>query len=157
MENKMNELKNIFNIIKPFVKDKYVKQVWFFGKSSNGWESADFWYINSNNELVIFSQDIEDDKAFDDMIFEVENLKKVLKADADITFRYMVVKYEFMNGEKIEEIELDDIDWVDEGYDSLDILNYYLTKTVGESYVLGYPEEKDVYLDIVHKMQEHNQ
>lgn len=119
--------------------------------------TANFWYLNSENELVLFSQHIGDDKAFKAMVSEVQHMTQILESNNGTTFTHVLVKYEPMNEEKVGDVELDDIDWVEAECDDLDILNYYLTKTVGENYLLGYrsPEEKDRFLDKIHKMQDY--
>lgn len=66
-----NLSENIFNIIKPFVKSKSITNIWFYGEDSNGLLTANFWYLNSENALVLFSQHIDDDKAFDAVVSEV--------------------------------------------------------------------------------------
>lgn len=66
-----NLSENIFNIIKPFVKNKSITNIWFYGEDSNGLLTANFWYLNSENALVLFSQHIDDDKAFDAVVSEV--------------------------------------------------------------------------------------
>lgn len=84
-------------------------------------------------------------------------MTQILESNHGTTFKHVLVKYEPMNEEKVGDVELDDIDWVEAECDDLNIFNYYLTKMVGENYLVGYrsPEERDRFLDKIHKMQDY--